>query len=73
MAKARLIEFDEDVRPLGLGELCLVALPVETFRALTNEAEARRLTLAQLLKLAIDSVLAVPRGPTLLTEQVSNG
>jgi hypothetical protein len=66
--------------PLGFGELCFVTLPVETFRALTDEATKRGLTLGQLMKLAVDTVLqpiesAGPRGPRLLTEQkgASNG
>jgi hypothetical protein len=60
--------------PPGFGELCFVTLPVETFRALTDEAAKRGITLGQLVKQAFDTVLqpvesAVPRGPRILTEQ----
>lgn len=75
MPKARAFD-EEDTKPIALGELCLVALPIETFRALSNEAAARGITFAQLMQQAVGGALEKPqestglRGPSLLTEKI---
>jgi hypothetical protein len=73
MAKAYPVNLEAIPSAPGIGDLCLFALPVETFRALTNEAAARGLTLAQFIQVALDAVMTGPRGPTLLTESNPHG
>ena len=75
MAKAYTVEDPQE--PIGFGDLHILTIPSETFHALTNSANARGLTLAQLVQQAFDGVLQTtetqaqgPRGPRLLTEQV---
>jgi hypothetical protein len=66
VAKGRTYEEIEQERnlppaqPVGFGSLCFLTLPVETFKALSDEAARRGLTLAQLLQQAFDHVL--PKG-----------
>lgn len=70
MAKADI--FEEPPQPVAFGDLHILTIPSETFKALTNSANARGLTLAQLVQKAFDGVLQIeqgPRGPRLLTEQ----
>jgi hypothetical protein len=63
MAKGRAYEEIEQEQnlppatPVGFGDLCFLALPVETFKALSDEAAKRGLTFAQLLQKALDDCL----------------
>lgn len=71
MAKADF--FEEPPQPIAFGDLHILTIPSETFKALTHSANSRGLTLAQLVQKAFDGVLQTteqgPRGPRLLTEQ----
>lgn len=64
MPKARTyeeIEAELNLPPAiapSFGDFHLVALPAETFKALTEEAAKRGLTFGQLFQKAIDDVLA---------------
>lgn len=62
MPKARAFDDEEVTKPIAPGELCFFALPVETFRALSDAAAVQGLTLAQLFKRAVDGVLVKPEG-----------
>ena len=72
VAKAYTVE--DPPEPIGFSDLHILTIPSETFHALTDSANARGLTLAQLVQKAFDGVLQTienqgPRGPRLLTEQ----
>jgi hypothetical protein len=62
--KARTYEEIEQERNLppaqkpAFGDFCMIALPVETFKALSDEAARRGLTFGQLMQKAVDDVLA---------------
>jgi hypothetical protein len=49
------------VNPVQFGDLCLLAIPLSTFQALSVEAAKRNITLAQLLQRAVDGVLSAPK------------
>lgn len=63
MPKARTydeIEAERNLPPAiapSFGDFHMIALPAETFRALTDEATKRGMTFAQLMQKAVDDVL----------------
>lgn len=63
MAKGRSYEELErelglpPAQPVGFGDICVLAIPVPTYRALMVEATKRNITLAELVQRAFDTIL----------------
>lgn len=77
MPKARPFDETADAldlqSPVGFGDLCLFSMPLETFKALTDEAARRGMTLAQLVQKAFTDVLSESRGLPLPAPRGSHG
>lgn len=54
------------------GDLLFLAMPGSTFRALSDEAAKRNMTLAQFIAAAVGDYIQKPSGPSLLTENEKN-
>lgn len=61
MAKARAFEATAEelnlANPVGFSDLCLFSMPVQTFKALSDEAARRGMTVGQLVEKAFKDVL----------------
>jgi hypothetical protein len=56
----------------GAENLYFLAVPLETYQALSEAAAKRGMTLAQALSKAVNDFLGAPEGPRVLTEE-NNG
>lgn len=66
MAQARAVP--DDSLPPGFDQVAFIALPLATFKALSEAGAQRGLTVPQLLVAALDAFLKQSAGPQLLTE-----
>lgn len=67
------VKFTENQQIQAMGEMVMIALPMQTVRALSDAAAVRNLTFAQVLSHAINEYLKKTesrqhQGPRLLTE-----
>jgi hypothetical protein len=59
----------EPVAGKPTNDLFLLAIPIETFRLVSDSAAQRGMTFAQAIQQAVDNWVGTPAGPKLLMEQ----
>lgn len=68
VAKATPIP-DDQQQVVSIGELAIIAIPMEAYRKLSDLAMQQNTTAGHLLAKAIDSLIAIPSKPRVLTEE----
>lgn len=71
MAKAQAVRENASSQDVagGMTDLYFLAMPLETYKKMSDAAAERGLTFAQALGKAIDDFLLKTKGPRLLTEE----
>lgn len=59
---------EEQKQVVPIGELAIIAIPMEAYRKLSDLAMAQNMTVGQVLSKAIESLVGTPEQPRVLTE-----